>query len=441
MKINKRIPAVFLAVLLMLFNTACLVNPQIDGTNNNTSKATSEDVSTSTTSELPENTTTPEATTTEANLESSFKVAMVGDVLYHSWLINGGYQEDGSYNYDYIYEYLRDEIGASDLAIANMEGTLAGEPYTGYPLFSAPNEVADMLALSGFNLITTVNNHYFDRGIAGQVATLDVLQEAGLNTVGTRRSADEPEYYSVDINGVKVGVSAFTYETDMQGENIGINGIPIPKEYENLADSFSLEQPYINDDLIVVQERALQMREDGMEVVIFVMHWGTEYLLYEDWFQGQYAQALANAGVDLILGAGPHVVQPIKTISSSDGESETLVYYSVGNAVSNQHYDTGRSVGHPLDGIVALVEFERDAEGEISISQAGYLPTLKQEYMTSDSASKTQVIPVNRAVVNPAGFNVSADAVSASQARTRAIMAGNSTGELEVKELDTLSFD
>lgn len=230
-----------------------------------------------------------------------------------------------------------------------------------------------------------------------------------------------------------------SYTTPKINGQISLNGIPVPAEVEHLIDTFSLEEAYMYDDMAKLQERARTMREDGNEVVIFIMHWGTEYSLQEDWFQELYAQALADAGVDMVFGMHPHVVEPIKTVKSEDGKHNMLVYYSLGNSVSDQDYWTADMMGHCQDGLMGIVTFDRDKEGKISISECGYMATYCHMIKIAADATQSQVIPIKRALENPEAYGIyDISLIQGSAERTANIMSNNSVEGLEFKEYDSV---
>lgn len=369
---------------------------------------------------------------------ASFTIGMIGDVLFHDWLIKGGEKPDGTYDYPYIYEYLEPDVNNLNFAMFNMEGTLAGPPYTGYPIFSAPAELANSMAEKGFDLCTTASNHTLDRGVDGMNATIDNLRKAGLVNLGSRKEGD-PSYFSTEFNGIKVAISTSSYTTPKLDGLNSLNGIPIPAEVDHLIDTFSLEEAYMYDDMKVLQERARKMREDGHDVVIFVMHWGTEYSLSEDWFQESYAQALADAGVDMVFGMHPHVVEPIKTVKSEDGKHNMLVYYSLGNSVSDQAYDTADMTGHCQDGLMGVVTFEKDKNGVTSIKEAGYIATYCHMIKIASDATQSQVIPVKRALENPEAYGIKdISLIQGSSERTHKIMSNNVIEGIDFKEFDSV---
>lgn len=368
-------------------------------------------------------------------METSVSLGMVGEVLMHDWVLNGGLQEDGTYDYDYIFEYLKPELAKLDYSIANMEGTLAGPPYAGYPLFSAPDEIARAIAVNGFDMAITSNNHMLDRGVDGLDQTLKVLQDAGLETVGSSLSTDIPTYVMKDLNGIKVGFSAYTYETVRQGEFRGLNGIPMPHGLKDRFDSFSQENDLLEAEAEIMQQRVRDMREEGAELVVFLMHWGTEYTVSEDWYSQYFVQKLADAGCDLVFSSGPHVIWPIKSVKATDSDHELLCFYSSGNIVSDQYYDTGNSYGRTEDGLLCLARYERDAAGNISLAEVGYIATYCSKTKLSENSSRNRVVPVEAAIAYPAAYRAESvlNLLTASRDRTAIALSPSEVSGLEIQ--------
>ena len=101
----------------------------------------------------------------EEDIELS--IVCVGDVMVHRSQIASQYnREDGSYNYDNNFEYVKKYIEEADLALCNVETTFAGGTPSGYPSFNAPDALADSLARAGFDVAITSNNHLYDKGYA-----------------------------------------------------------------------------------------------------------------------------------------------------------------------------------------------------------------------------------------------------------------------------------
>lgn len=350
-----------------------------------------------------------------------------GDILFHSYLINGGLEADGTYNYDASFKHLLPLTADIDISYVNMEGTLAGPPYTGFPLFSAPDSVATSIRNAGFNMVTSANNHSIDKGTAGVIRTVDILRDEGLVVSGTRKSLDEPYYELFNVGGVDVALATITYETIRQEGRRGLNGIVIPSDAEGLVQSFSQEEPYMSEDFLRYGRLAKRMRDNGAEIVIFNVHWGTEYSTDQNWYQETLAQVLADNDVDLIIGGGPHAIQPIVEVQSKLSSHKTLVYYSVGNLLSDQLYSTADSNGLAEDGLLAEVHFLRDKSGKMRIDQAHYIMTYCFKDKFAQDKTKNTIIPVQQALENPEAYGMEnhVNLLQASLNRTSSIMAKN----------------
>ncbi len=243
----------------------------------------------------------------------------------------GGY--DFSSSFQYIKEYIRD----AEYAVCNFESTLPGEEegYAGFPRFKSPDEIASDLVLSGFDLISTANNHSLDAGIDALFRTIDVFEKAGAKTFGTYRSREEQKKpLIVEENNLKIAFLAYTESTNM---------IPVPAGKE-----FSINYIGASSDVPIEKKAAEVFKRDieicrsyGADIVAVYMHWGQEYRTEPVQTQKDLAAALAESGADIILGSHPHVVQPMEFITekeNSGAKRDVFVAYSMGNFLSNQHY-------------------------------------------------------------------------------------------------------
>lgn len=316
----------------------------------------------------------------------TIKISAVGDVMLHSPQINAAYDsEKGKYDFNHNFTYIKPYIERSDLAIANFESTFGGSErgYSGFPMFNVPDEMAKALNNAGFDVIATSNNHTLDTGKNGVFRTIDVLQQNNLDVIGTRKDEDSAAYVVKDVQGIQVGLTAWTYETPRHGDNKTLNGIIMPKDMEPLIDSFSYQ--HLDEDLKRMEQRVQQLRDEGAEVIIFYMHWGDEYSRQPNDYQEQIAQALANFGVDIVFGSHPHVIQTIEMIASEVDDHETVVVYSMGNFISNQRghlVTSGR--GFTEDGIIVNINVTKNYETDtISIDEVTYVPTWVHLYDTN----------------------------------------------------------
>lgn len=271
----------------------------------------------------------------------------VGDVMQHDGQIEAAYNETNqSYEYEDGWKFVRPIVNNYDIAVANLEVTLAGKPYKGYPQFSAPDELAETLVNSGFNIILTANNHSCDRGSKGVIRTLDKLDELGVAHTGTFRSQEERDKnypLIVEEKGMKIAMLNYTY---------GTNGLEVAKP---------LIINYI--DSTVIKADVQKAKDLGADYIVCNMHWGTEYKFLPNSYQKTYEQLCYRIGVDMVIGGHPHVVQPIEK-KEINGEDK-LTVWSLGNFVSNMQTRPTRG------GLMVGATIEKN-DDKIDIKEAHY---------------------------------------------------------------------
>lgn len=316
-------------------------------------------------------------------LLSTATVLSTGDILMHISVINSGKQEDGSYNFDSIFRYVKSYTQAADFSVANLETTLCGTDngygYSGNPRFNCPDAIVDSLKDAGFDLLLTANNHAADTDLVGYKRTLNTVRDKGLDTLGTYLSADERKWTIEEVNGIKIGMVCYTYSEGfsqrgypvLNYHEVAENGILNYFTYDKLPEFYTQLQGYLDE-----------MKAAGAEATMVYLHWGDEY----KWKTGEgpnsnqtaMAQKLCDMGVDVIVGGHPHVVQPVDLLTSSaDPEHKTIVLYSMGNAVSNQRIKEMESepTGHTEDGVLFCVTFAKYSDGNVYVDSTELIPT------------------------------------------------------------------
>lgn len=272
-----------------------------------------------------------------------------GDIMQHDSNIATAFDPISKrYDYSACFEYVAPIIRTADLAIGNLELTLAGSPYKGYPQFSAPDALAVELKRIGFDVLVTANNHSVDRrkkGVERTIRILDSLQilHTGTFVDSTARANTYP--LIVEKNGFRLSLLNYTY---------GTNGIPITKpNIVNLIDTVQIKL-----DLA-------QAREQNTDAIIVFMHWGAEYQSLPNAEQKRLTKLCFREGARLVIGAHPHVLQPMEW----NKERDQLVVYSLGNFVSGQrprYRDGGAMLWVDLQKVV------NDSVANTSIHNAEY---------------------------------------------------------------------
>lgn len=298
----------------------------------------------------------------------SVELVFAGDAMQHERQIVAAKSSGGSYDYSGYYDEVRPYIESADFAVVNLETPLGGKPYSGYPMFCAPDSYAEELKDAGFDFILTANNHTLDRRDKGLKRTLDALDRLGLPHTGTFRNRTERDSLCpaiVDVNGFKIGMLNYTY---------GTNGIKI----QNDVVVNYIDRSQIRKDIAKAKEK-------GAEIIAVCMHWGIEYVLLPNAEQKRLARFLEDEGVDLIIGSHPHVIQPMEMNYNDEYGKKVLTVYSLGNFVSAMRKDD--TVG----GAMVRVRIKRDGSGKAIVDTATYRLVVVQP--PSSSQKNFKVLP------------------------------------------------
>ena len=338
---------------------------------------------------------------------STATVAATGDVLMHYPVIKTGLDSaTGEYNFDSIFTYFDDYVSAADYAVANLETTLCGldngYKYQGYPRFNCPDGIVGSMQRAGFDMLLTANNHTYDTGETGFLRTLSVIDGSGLARLGTNADGSEPKYTIQDVNGIKIGMICYTYETeDDDLVHKSLNGIRLTEKASGLINTFSYQR--LEEFYAELEGHLKAMKAEGAQASILFLHWGNEYQTQENDYQRAMAQAVCDLGVDVIVGGHPHVVQPVELLTSqTEAEHRTVCLYSMGNAVSNQRIEQIPSAGgYTEDGVLFRVTFARYSDGTILLESADVLPTWVNLTTGVESGKKAyEIIPLDRSITD-----------------------------------------
>tara|TARA_Y100000385_G_scaffold223849_1_gene234009 strand:- start:21 stop:1157 length:1137 start_codon:yes stop_codon:yes gene_type:complete len=257
----------------------------------------------------------------KANLdEDSVSFIFVGDIMGHMPFINSAFVDSlGHYDFTPVFSKVSPFFKSVDFTVGNLEVTLGGEPYSGYPRFSSPDELAFSCKKSGINVLMTANNHTCDRGRKGILRTLNVLDSAKISHTGSFKDSSgwsKNNLLILEKHNIRVGVLNYTY---------GTNGLPVPKgTIVNIIDTNLIKQDI------------LRSKEGKIDKLIVFLHWGRQYKSHPSKSQKKTADFLHKNGVDIVIGSHPHVIQKMKYKKGLNNKSKKLVVYSLGNFISNQ---------------------------------------------------------------------------------------------------------
>ena len=318
---------------------------------------------------------TEDIDTSTENIESQTKkirLMMLGDNLMHMGIVKTGYQADGTRNYDFMFEPLKEHLARADIKIINQETIFGGNQlgFSGFPYFNSPTEVGDAIANAGFNVVLHASNHSADQGIKGINHCLDFWEKyPDVTVTGIFKEADEEnqDIAILTINEVRFAILNYTYSPNMATLQTPIQGHLGMLCNWNKSNGL-IDLTTIHPDVLTDIKKAKEMAD----VVIVCPHWGTEYTLVPSSYQKKFAMQMTEAGADLIIGTHPHVVQPIEWIEAENG-NKALCYYSLGNYVSTQ-----RGEQSMLEAM-AWVTFEvKDSGVELLVEETGVIPMVCQ---------------------------------------------------------------
>jgi poly-gamma-glutamate synthesis protein (capsule biosynthesis protein) len=302
----------------------------------------------------------------------SFTLAATGDLLLHEPVTRRAQALAGGRGYDFrpLLAHVRPILSAADLAICHMETPLSRDDrrISYWPSFNAPHEIASAVRWAGYDTCTTASNHTLDRGGDGVRATLDALDAARLEHVGTARSPAERSWRTYRVRGVRVAHLDYTY---------GLNGISLPQGMPWLVN-------LINPRRILADAHAA--RQAGAQFVLVALHWGQEYQTAPTGQQRSLARMLlASPDIDLVYGCHVHVVQPIERIHGK------YVIYGLGNFLARHApcCDTPPT----RDGMILKVTVTR-RNGRFAVRRIVYTPT----YVDPQTVT---ILPVARALQQP----------------------------------------
>lgn len=324
-------------------------------------------------------------------------ISVTGDIITHTPQLKA--QINNSTNtYSFIdnFEKVKPIFDSTDLALTNLETTLPGKDYSGYPMFSTPDALAEALKFSGFDVISLVNNHSADKGPLGLTRTLDIIREQGMDTIGIKKDLSEKNYLIKEVSGFKLGLFAYSYGDIKDGREY-LNGNPIPKELTDLVNVFDPKD--VNAAMNLMKKDIDMIKSEGVDSIILFIHWGEEYKREPNQFQKELAQRLCDEGVDVIIGSHPHVVQPIEFLNSNNPSApkESLVIYSLGNALSNQRREYTNSM-YTEDGLIPIITLEKNiTKNRTYIKGVEYIPTwVEKSYNNSLGKFSYVIYPITK---------------------------------------------
>ena len=248
--------------------------------------------------------------------ETRMTLVFSGDYMQHLPQVYSASRANGNFDYGGTLMHLSHFYKQADFAIVNFETTIADSAYRGFPCFRSPAASMSYLKKAGVDIVALANNHCCDYGVSGIRKTLATADSCGLRTTGVYEKSHGCRLLVLEKENIRVALLNYTYST---------NGLPVP------------EDVWVNkiDTALIAADIADAYRYGATDVILFY-HWGEEYQAQPQKAQRRLASWSRSKGVSLIVGAHPHVVQPIEVNMSDDSVISDITVYSLGNLISNQ---------------------------------------------------------------------------------------------------------
>lgn len=260
--------------------------------------------------------------------KSNVNVAILGDTYLGEWYAAhrkrlGRWDPIIDEGYDYSFEHVDPLISEADFRIANLEAVLVNDLSSSplkrvkkFVLGADIDETTSLLQRQSINLVTLATNHIRDYGQDGVNQTIQALKDKKIAYVGsdnTVSGASTPFILKTKAQEIFI-FNAYWYkryqylitETYAIGDNLGAACIS-NRFCKEISD---VKQAHPNSKVIVIP------------------HWGIDFRPIQA-YQRENARKLVRAGADLIIGHGPHALQPAGKIEDTD------ILYSIGNFVFN----------------------------------------------------------------------------------------------------------
>ena len=258
------------------------------------------------------------------------KLKAFGDIMAHMAQIQYAYNKGGGeYDFSEQFTYLKDFVKDSDISIGNYETTTNPDlPVAGFPRFNVPAAYLKDLKETGFDIVSTANNHSMDTELEGVFSTMEAAKEAGLDYVGSFKDKSDRILFK-EVKGVKLAFLAYTYGCN------GRENLIVPREeVENLG--------YLSDEDQIKKDIG-RAKAQGADFVIVYPHWGIEYQSMPNEAQISLGRKMIDWGADLVIGNHPHVVEPVEVYQAEDGR-KGLIAYALGNFISYQNYENSKDI-------------------------------------------------------------------------------------------------
>lgn len=353
-KASKRILSVVTILLCIVLAFGCIYS-RVSGKKRSALTADSNNVSS----------VSQESTEPEKKGTTSARMVCAGDNLIHQAIYTQAKNRgtNGGYDFSYAYKDVADLVGSADISFLNQETVIVpSKPVSSFPLFNSPPELLDEMIKIGFDVFNQSTNHVMDKQVSGAIEDYDLFHsKKDIILTGLYKTWDEmfiPQ--TMTKNDITFSFVGFTEY---------LNGLVVPKD-SDLGLVYLTDTRHTKDELYDTMQKMIDIAKKNSDIVCVSMHWQQEDITAPNDSQKEIVNKLVEMGADIIIGTGPHVLQPMEYITREDG-SKVLVIWSLGNFISTQQNKPN------LLGGLADVTVEKNYDtGKTYVSKAGFIPTV-----------------------------------------------------------------
>ena len=323
--------------------------------------------------ETPEPSATPEPSPTPSPTPAlrSATIRSLGEIVVQQNVLSSA-RTESSYDFTPMFEYISDVVGNADWTVGDVEGPMDNRPdsaYSGSDPFNTPPQIMLALKAAGVDMLTLANGQSLDMMFEGLQQTIANCKTEGVNMeyIGAFASQEEFETPKViDVNGINVGF--LNYTTSMGG-------------MEQQSKAEALTYGVATTSNTSPHEDVQKAREAGADVVVAYISWGQVGQRELGQAEFNAATALAQAGVDVLIGFHPHTVIPPRwfDVQLEDGSSHRMLCLcATGNFLSDQRDR------YTCNGIIFEFTIEETSAGVFEITEPTYSPTYVWRYQAED---------------------------------------------------------
>ena len=340
--------------------------------------------------ERPAHTVEQQQAQADSDKYTSVTIAAVGSISISDHQLVDARAGDG-YDFSPCFFGAASLLADADLTVGDLSCNFAGAPY-GSATSSVPNALADNLAGLGFDLLQTANCASIANGMSGLASTIEGIRAAGMQPVGTFVSSqdwrDSSGMTMMEVGGIRVAFIAFTK---------GLGNMSLPENSSKCVNLLytDYDTNYSDLDTSGIVSAMDAVRKQDPDVIIVLVHWGSEYSREVSDSQKRLAKLLYENGADAIIGTHSHMVGPIDehTVTLDDGtEKDVVTAYDLGD-----FYTESSKPGTQTSMALRLTFTRNNWTNKVMLSECKYTPLFCADLGASEP-HRYQVLNIENAM-------------------------------------------